>query len=80
MGPPQDPEGLAMSGNIHLLDGWMVACLVGVPGPGEGGRAASELARGACVLVCADIALLQVLQVNRGPLVALGLKTGTWSC
>lgn len=32
------------------------------------------------MLVCGGVALLQVLQVSRGPLVALSLRTGTWSC
>lgn len=32
------------------------------------------------MLVCGDVALLQVLQVSRGPLMTLSLRTGTWSC
>ena len=58
MGPPQDPQGLALSGNIHFwIDGWMDGWMdgwwlgpLGSRGPEqgtEGCRAASELARGA---------------------------------
>lgn len=38
MGPPQDPQGLALSGNIHFwMDGWMDGGLAHW-GPGDLGR------------------------------------------